>query len=333
VPPKYSIVIPALNEALPLKRLLKSLNASRFQDFETIVVSDTSSDDTDAVVLSTNARLLRNERTSGPAASRNRGAAAANAPFLIFLDADVVPTAEALETIDAHLSRDAEMRCFVGVYASEPATDGWFQRYRACLSYSYVSSLPMRTHSTLFVSAIAGIERDLFLELGGFDETDHAKHAEDTELGYRIRRQTAIHLLRDVQARHEFPSFYTTLGNYFHRSAAWIAVSRGVQSFDNHTTTPTTAILRIMGAITALLSVIALPVPRLWLFALTLNAIYFVANKKLFLLLLRNVRARDLPRTYVADLLLGISVLAGAVKGVAQQILRYSSRQGLRPSV
>jgi len=331
--PAYSVVIPAWNEEIPLGRLLERLSSSRLDGVEVIVVSDGSTDGTEAVAAQAGARVLRTTGRRGPAAARNLGARAARAPFLVFLDADVVPEPGLLERVDAHRAQTPELRCFTGVYAREPAVDGWFQRYRALLNHSYHASLPVRGESTLFVTAVAGIDKALFEELGGFDESESAREVEDTELGYRILQRTAIHLLRDVEVQHHFPSFAVNLVNYYRRSAGWVRLFRGRQRFDNHTTTGSTAALRLLGAGVAVATGAALGWPPLWPAAIALHGAYLVANRRFFTLLVRHAPVRELPRMYAADLCLGLAVMAGAARGAVDVALSLArGRAGRRAS-
>lgn len=82
-----SIVIPTLNEEGMLPRLLDSLEAQSYRDFEVIIADAGSTDRTRDI-----ARARRRVLVEGglPAAGRNRGAAAAKGDILLFLDADVI---------------------------------------------------------------------------------------------------------------------------------------------------------------------------------------------------------------------------------------------------
>jgi glycosyltransferase involved in cell wall biosynthesis len=326
--PRYTVVIPAFNEERTLSRLLAALARCERSDVQVIVVSDASSDGTDAVAAAAGVRLLRLPVQRGPAGARNAGAAVATAPFLLFLDADVVPPPDLFQVLDAHRTRRPNLRCFTGVYSIRPAVDGWFQRYRAVINDSYVRQLDDDAPSTLFVTAIAGIERALFEQLGGFDEGPGARQAEDTEFGYRVTRHAEVRLLRDMQVMHEFPDFSANLKTYFQRSRAWIRLYGRRRRFDNHTTTPGTACLRALGAATGGSTLAALLVPPLWPLSLSLHGAYLLANRRVFSSLIHHTRLSDLPRTYAADLCLGLAVIAGATAGAGDVVREqlWSSR-------
>lgn len=91
--PFLSIIIPARNEALRLPRLLKSLQAQKYQQFEVIVVDDGSTDRTIDVANSYGAKPIKSEPISqmkpGKANALAHGSRHANGDWLLFLDADV----------------------------------------------------------------------------------------------------------------------------------------------------------------------------------------------------------------------------------------------------
>lgn len=90
--PAVSVVIPTYNRAADLRRCLGSLTAQTFKDFEVLVCDDGSTDDSAAVADEFAGRLNLSfgtaENFGGPARPRNRGVAAARAPYIAFLDSD-----------------------------------------------------------------------------------------------------------------------------------------------------------------------------------------------------------------------------------------------------
>lgn len=90
-----SVIIPARDCAATLARTLDALAEQTFdQPFEVIVVDDGSRDDTPGVAgrHPNLVRLIRNERSLGPGAARNRGVEQARGQVLAFTDADCFPT-------------------------------------------------------------------------------------------------------------------------------------------------------------------------------------------------------------------------------------------------
>jgi glycosyltransferase involved in cell wall biosynthesis len=91
--PEVSIIIPTKDRAAWLARTLLSAWAQNAVDYEVIVVDDGSHTPVGELLAEGPARqvtLLRNERSQGVAAARNRGIRAARSPWLAFLDDDDV---------------------------------------------------------------------------------------------------------------------------------------------------------------------------------------------------------------------------------------------------
>lgn len=84
---KFSIILPARNEAAGLRRLLPEL-VTLLPDAEIIVVNDGSDDDTLAVCAEFPLRVVSHPYPKGNGAAVKSGARAANGDVLIFMDAD-----------------------------------------------------------------------------------------------------------------------------------------------------------------------------------------------------------------------------------------------------
>lgn len=91
---KVSIIIPAYNSALFIKRALDSVLSQTWADWELLVVDDCSTDGTADIVASyaqkdTRIRLLHTEKNSGaPALPKNIGIENARGEYIAFLDHD-----------------------------------------------------------------------------------------------------------------------------------------------------------------------------------------------------------------------------------------------------
>jgi glycosyltransferase involved in cell wall biosynthesis len=89
--PRVSVIIPTHNRADFLRGALTSVLNQTYQDFETIVVDDASTDDTATVVASFNderIRFLQHKANKGGSASRNTGILASKCDYIAFLDDD-----------------------------------------------------------------------------------------------------------------------------------------------------------------------------------------------------------------------------------------------------
>ena len=87
-----SIVIPHWNNVDVLSECLESISNTNFENFETIVVDNASTDNSVASVRSNypNVKLIENDKNYGYAGGCNIGAEAASGDFLIFLNNDTV---------------------------------------------------------------------------------------------------------------------------------------------------------------------------------------------------------------------------------------------------
>ncbi|HVO40931.1 MAG TPA: glycosyltransferase, partial [Spirochaetia bacterium] len=98
-----SIIIPALNEESYLPRLLESIRAQDYPDYEIIVADNDSRDRTRSVARAHGARVVRG---GVPGVARNRGAAAARGEYLLFVDADTVLPEGFISRIMARFQKD-----------------------------------------------------------------------------------------------------------------------------------------------------------------------------------------------------------------------------------
>jgi len=90
--PPVSIVVPAYNEAVGIEQTVRSLVASDYPAFDTVVVDDGSDDDTAAIVagLGLPGVRLERQRNLGKAAALNRGIGASRHDVIVTVDGDTV---------------------------------------------------------------------------------------------------------------------------------------------------------------------------------------------------------------------------------------------------
>jgi GT2 family glycosyltransferase len=195
-----SVVVPVKDGADYLRASLPPLLASLPPDAEVIVSDDGSRDGSAEAALRLGVRVIRHERTTGPAAARNRGARAARAPLLVFLDADVRVRPDTLERL-AEAFADARLAAAFGSYDDEPAATSWVSRYKN-LAHHFVHQRSREDAST-FWAGCGAVRREAFEAAGGFDERYLRPSIEDVELGYRLRKAgLRIRLVRAARASH-----------------------------------------------------------------------------------------------------------------------------------
>lgn len=105
--PRFSIIIPALNEEKYLPRLLESLTKQTLSDFEVIVVDGTSKDKTVALarefVKSLPGLQVKISKIASLPLQRNLGTTVARADWFVFVDADTVLLPYALERSSVYI--------------------------------------------------------------------------------------------------------------------------------------------------------------------------------------------------------------------------------------
>lgn len=89
--PKVTVIIPTYNRGDMLRRAIDSVLNQTYKDFELIIVSDGSTDETNKVVASyadLRIRFFKHDKSKGASAARNTGLQAAKGEYIAFLDDD-----------------------------------------------------------------------------------------------------------------------------------------------------------------------------------------------------------------------------------------------------
>ena len=181
--PDISVVIPARDEEAFVATALASLVTQLFplDQLEAVVVANGCADRTaDAVrAFATQHPVLRLRLVELPTASvsaaKNRGAAEAGGRLLLFLDADSRAAPDLLPTIWARATAGERAASIRLVGDTPDALDRAFFRL-----------IELKTLFGIRANMLY-CERELFLDVGGFDET--LKQAEDRDLLVRLQRR------------------------------------------------------------------------------------------------------------------------------------------------
>jgi glycosyltransferase involved in cell wall biosynthesis len=177
--PEVSVVVPARNAAAGLPPLLASLSAQMLpaERFEVIVVDNGSTDGTGDVAARHGARVVR-EPVANRSRARNAGVAAARAPLIAFTDADCVARADWLTRLLACAGRAPLVAGEVVTTTS--ASPNAIERFEVLWRFGQRAWVQEGWAAT----ANLLVERAVFEQLGGFDETFH-HIGEDVELCLR----------------------------------------------------------------------------------------------------------------------------------------------------
>lgn len=266
-----SVIIPAFQAAGHLPRCLAALGTSTMAPDEIIVVDDGSTDRTRDIARSAGARVVPTPGgPSGPAAARNRGAAAARGELLVFLDSDVAVHADTLARFRDVLASHPDVAAVFGSYDDTPDHQGVVSQYRNLLHH-YVHQQG-RLEASTFWAGCGAIRRRVFMEAGGFDERFRRPSIEDIELGGRLRSAGhRVWLRSDIQAVHlkRWTLLETVRSDIADRAIPWtrLILQQGRLPSDLNT-----AMRSRLSAAAAWAAVSTLPLSMVWLPALGVSA-------------------------------------------------------------
>jgi glycosyltransferase involved in cell wall biosynthesis len=173
---RFSVVVPAYNEAAYLGQALGSLLHQDYDGtYEVIVVDNNSQDETAAIAARYGVRLVQ-EPEQGVCAARQRGVDCARGEIIISTDADTTQPRDWLRTIDARFAESAEVVAVAGPCRYK--NPSWWAKAYPTLLFGLVAAVYALTGFVFYVSATNfAIRRaafpgyDLKLTQGG-DELD-----------------------------------------------------------------------------------------------------------------------------------------------------------------
>jgi len=194
--PAISVVIVAFESAATLSRCLAALRAQTFGDFEVLLVDNASTDGAAQAAAKADPaiRLIEAGGNIGFAAGNNLAAGQARGQWLALLNPDAYADPDWLEQLIAATQRWPKIRSFACLQkaADRPGkVDGAGDvltlagiPYRGAYGHDLVPLPEGEVFSACGAAHL--IARDLFLQLGGFDDRFFC-YCEDVDLGYRLR--------------------------------------------------------------------------------------------------------------------------------------------------
>jgi mycofactocin system glycosyltransferase len=204
-----TVVVPVRDRAAGTARLLTALRDDPATRVVPVLVVDDGSADPAAlaaVAAAAGARVLRSERSRGPAAARNTGLRAAGTGLIAFLDSDCVPRPGWLAALRPHLA-DPRLAVVAPRITALGRGGGWVAGYEAAVSALDMGPRPaaVRPFSGVpYVPSAALLVRRAAVG-AGFDEAMPV--AEDVDLvwrlsaaGWRVRYEPAAEVAHDHPA-------------------------------------------------------------------------------------------------------------------------------------
>ena len=211
--PHFSIVVPTFRRPDALRETLTALLALDYErDRYEVIVVDDGADEITAEIVNALWRqglplTLEAQHQRGAARARNCGARAASGELLLFCDDDILVEPSHLRLHSAARERHGDA-VVNGTWEFAPAVIAALQtttfgRYRIELERHFAQDAggrPLDGHPGCLRMPLLGswdlaLRRDLFWELGGFDEAFPVAGAEDQDFSLRARAAGCLLLL------------------------------------------------------------------------------------------------------------------------------------------
>ena len=219
-----SVIIPNHNNGATIGKCLAAVLASKYSNFEIIVVDDCSRDNSVAEIKKFPCHLIELDKHMGAAGARNIGARHARGEILFFTDSDCVLEKETLSTAAISSATAGIGTIIGGTYTARPHDSGFFNSFQS-LYIHYSETKSSATPDYLATHALV-INRSVFAKSGGFAE-EFMPILEDVEFSHRMKKMgTKLRLDPHIRVRHIFNfSLIKSLANAFRKSSYWTLYS------------------------------------------------------------------------------------------------------------
>lgn len=201
-----SIITPVHNSEKFISETIKSVQKQTYSNWELFLIDDCSSDNSIDVIekfQSKDARinLIKNEKNSGPAITRNKGIKAAEGEFITFLDGDDIWFPAFLETslktcleykyefvFSSYKRYDEELQPFISDFIV-PEKVNYHQLLKACPIPCLTAFIDIRKTGKFYMP-IMNKRQDWGLWLAILKKVDYAYGIEEPLAIYRMRKDS-----------------------------------------------------------------------------------------------------------------------------------------------
>jgi glycosyltransferase involved in cell wall biosynthesis len=179
-----SIVIPCLNEAGVVERLLHQLTDTPHEAVEVIAVDNGSSDTTLQILASFRSKgvIVVSDIPEGVSKARNAGARVARGEWIVFLDADTLLPPNFTVDLLAVLNHNAKFDLAVLAYKAK--TNNIFFKILTTFAQAYQRVLFVLLRRPLTPGSVTVVRRSLHKKVKGYDES--IRYNEDFEYAARV---------------------------------------------------------------------------------------------------------------------------------------------------
>ena len=197
--PFFSVIIPTYNCADFLKRAIDSVFSQTYQNFEVIVIDNSSKDNTEDVLNSFDDKRLIAIKVNNNgiiAHSRNKGIENAKGDWIAFLDSDDVWKPEKLEKVKESVNQNPEvvLICHDEQYVENSEIKNRL-RYGPAVQNLYQRLL---FKGNCVSTSATCLRKDIAIETGGFSERKEFKTAEDYEYWIRLAQVGQFYFIKEI---------------------------------------------------------------------------------------------------------------------------------------
>jgi len=219
-----SIIIPNYQGGTTIGRCLEAAFASRYRNFEVIVVDDCSRDNSIEVIKEFPCKLIRLESHSGAAQARNIGATHSSGDVLFFTDADCLLQENTLSIVNQAISLAGPNTVIGGSYTRIPFDNSFFSLFQSIfVNYSETRDAE---HPDYIATHAMVLDTRSFQKSDGFTEK-FLPILEDVDFSHRLREDGYRLVMNPaIQVQHIFNfSLYRSLRNAIRKSMYWTMYS------------------------------------------------------------------------------------------------------------
>lgn len=194
---KVSVLMSVHNGERFLREAVDSILGQTFADFEFIIVDDSSTDGTEAILNGYHdPRIvrLRNETNLGLTKSLNRGLAVARGMYIARMDADDTSDPSRIEKELAVIEDDADTRAVFSCFRRIDAAGQMIQDVPVYFSPEAIYLELFFNNCLLHGTAL--IEKEFLQRAGGYDES--LESAQDYELWNRLKSRSRLVMLPEI---------------------------------------------------------------------------------------------------------------------------------------
>lgn len=208
-----SVIVPVYNAQETLQKCLSALKRSVTESTEIIIVNNGSTDNSFAICEEFKHNhpdlkiLLLEERRQGPSAARNAGANIASGEWLVFTDADCIPSCTWISDYLVHFPEPG-LGAVAGCIQPYPPSNV-VQKAISLFTLPPITKEILHSGSNLregfYPTANLAVKKEIFHSVGGFNE--NLRYGEDHELCHKI-----------YQAGYRIKAIETAVVEHIHRS-------------------------------------------------------------------------------------------------------------------